>query len=191
MADDDLRPSADSAVAADAVVDGQPVASLIASLPLGRDSVYRLLRALGIETVNGPGPGGRRVAWIRSADAERLTEAATAVDNKRATIGTFEALAAGAVVKAPQSPQTLQTLAEVESAESAASADGAELLQRIEAAAGAVAVGFPLTTTELAWVIGARPGGPVVTRGGLTATRTARNVWRLSAASADSADPRA
>jgi len=191
MADAELTPSADSAVAADAVVDGQPVASLIASLPLGRDSVYRLLRALGIETVNGPGPGGRRVAWIRTPDAERLTDAAQAVAAKRATIGTFEALAAGAVVKAPQSPQTLQTLAEVESAESAASADGAELLQRIEAAAGAVALGFPLSTAELAWVIGARPGGPLVTRGGLTATRTARNVWRLSAASAESADPEA
>jgi hypothetical protein len=166
------------------------VASLIKTLPLGRDSVYRLLRALGIETVNGPGPGGRgRVAWIRTPDAERLTDAAQAVDSKRATIGEFEALAAGALAKAPQYPQSPQTLAEVESAESAASADGAELLQRIEAAAGAVAVGFPLTTAELAWVIGARPGGPVVTRGGLTATRTARNVWRLSAASAESADP--
>lgn len=162
---------------------GVAVADVIATGRLGRDSIYRLIRALGIKTFQGPGDGGRgRIAWISDADAMRLNDAAAAVTAKRATIGQYEAQAAGALV---QAPQTLQTVPEVESAESAATTDGAELLRRIDAAAAAAAIGFPLTTAETAWILGARPGAAVVTRGGLTATRTARNVWRLSAESAE------
>jgi hypothetical protein len=179
-------PDDDPQVLPPGVVDGVAVADLIATLPLGRDSIYRLIRALGIETVPGPGDGGRgRIAWVRTADAERINDAAQAVAAKRATIGQYEAQAAGALVQAPQTLQTLQTVPEVESADSAATTDGAELLRRIDAAAAAAAIGFPLTTAETAWILGARPGAPVVTRGGLTATRTARNVWRLSADSAE------
>lgn len=62
-------------------VDGVRLAELIDQLPLSRGSVFELVKALGIVTTKGPGPGGRgRVAWVSSADADRLSEAAHRVD---------------------------------------------------------------------------------------------------------------
>jgi hypothetical protein len=177
----------DSARAVDAVPDGERLSSLIERLPLSRGSVFELVRALGIETAKGPGPGGRgRVAWLSAADAVRLEDAAAEVAAGRLRI----ADAGGALAPSPQHPQTPPTLpTEAPSAASADSADGAGLLQRIQAAEAAARVGFPLSTSEVAWILGAKPGAPVVARAGLRAERMARNVWRLqSAESADSGD---
>ncbi len=177
----------DSARAVDAVPDGERLSSLIERLPLSRGSVFELVRALGIETAKGPGPGGRgRVAWLSAADAARLEDAAAEVAAGRLRI----ADAGGALAPSPQHPQTPPTLpTEAPSAASADSADGAGLLQRIQAAEAAARVGFPLSTAEVAWILGAKPGAPVVARAGLRAERMARNVWRLqSAESADSGD---
>lgn len=163
------------------------MSSLIERLPLSRGSVFELVRALGIETAKGPGPGGRgRVAWLSAADAVRLEDAAHEVAAGRLRI----ADAGGALAPSPQHPQTPPTLpTEAPSAASADSADGAGLLQRIQAAEAAARVGFPLSTAEVAWILGAKPGAPVVARAGLRAERMARNVWRLqSAESADSGD---
>ena len=174
----------DSARAVDAVPDGERLSSLIERLPLSRGSVFELVRALGIETAKGPGPGGRgRVAWLSATDAARLEDAAAEVAAGRLRI----ADAGGALARSPQTPPTLPT--EAPSAASADSADGAGLLQRIQTAEAAARVGFPLSTSEVAWILGARPGAAVVTRGGLRAERVARNVWRLqSVESADSGD---
>ena len=178
--------SADSAATAAtvaAVPDGVRLAALIDALPLSRGSLFALLRTLGIETLKGPGPNGRgRVAWLSSADADRLTDAAQEVNAGRRKIADFST----ALAVSPQTPPPMPTLP---AAASADSADGAGLLQRMEAADRAVSTGFPLSTIEATWILGARPGGPVVVRGGLRAERLARNVWRLSAASPDSADP--
>ena len=60
---------------------------------------------------------------------------------------------------------------------------------RLEAAERAIRSGLGLTTTETAWILGVKPGGSPITRGGIRATRTGWNCWRLeSAPSADSAD---
>jgi hypothetical protein len=174
----------DSTRAVDAVPDGERLSSLIERLPLSRGSVFELVRALGIETAKGPGPGGRgRVAWLSAADAVRLEDAAAEVAAGRLRI----ADAGGALAPSPQRPQTPPILPT--EAVSADSADGAGLLQRIQAAEAAARVGFPLSTAEVAWILGAKPGAPVVARAGLRAERMARNVWRLqSAESADSGD---
>ena len=66
------------------------------------------------------------------------------------------------------------------------SADPAPSLARLEAAERAIRSGLGLTTTEVAWILGVRPGSAVVTRGGIQATRTGWNCWRLQ--SADSGD---
>lgn len=179
----------DSAPVVDAVPDGERLASLIERLPLSRGSVFELIKALGIETEKGPGPGGRgRVAWLNANDAARLEDAAREVAAGRLRI----ADAGGALATAPQRPPTPgspQTLPIEAPAASSDSADGAGLLDRIAAAEGAMRLGFPLSTAEVGWILGARPGGPVVTRAGLQAERLARNVWRLrSAASGESAD---
>ncbi|MEB3247286.1 MAG: hypothetical protein VKJ63_05420, partial [Synechococcus sp.] len=40
----------------------------------------------------------------------------------------------------------------------------------------------PLTTAEVSFLMGAKPGTERVERGGLVARRVSRNVWRLSKA---------
>ncbi|QNI55696.1 hypothetical protein SynBIOSE41_03215 [Synechococcus sp. BIOS-E4-1] len=55
-----------------------------------------------------------------------------------------------------------------------------QLRQRLELTSLAVDSGAPLTTTEVTYLLGARPGTESVERGGLTARRVSRNVWRLS-----------
>ena len=180
--------SPDSAAAVDAVEalpDGVRLAELVEALPLSRGSVFELVKALGIITAKGPGPGGKgRVAWLTGADADRVRRAAHEVAAGRLRIADV-----GGMVHRPQTPPTLATLQEAPSPDSAAAADPAALLQRMEAADRALRTGFPLTTAEVALILGVRPGGPVVARAGIVAHRIARNVWRLAAASPDSPDP--
>lgn len=173
-------PSADSPDTADAAVDGIRLAELVEQLPVGRSSVFELIKVLRIETINGPGPGGRgRVAWVGAADADRLADAAARVKRKEVKIAD---LAHG--LQRRQSPQTAMAAA---SAGSAESADHAPFLARLEAAERAIRSGLGLTTYETAWILGVRPGSSPLTRGGITATRTGWNCWRLE--SAESADP--
>jgi hypothetical protein len=63
--------------------------------------------------------------------------------------------------------------------EEATSADLVALRQRLELTRLALETGAPLSTAEVTHLLGARPGGEVVERGGLTARRLRRNVWRL------------
>jgi hypothetical protein len=61
-------------------------------------------------------------------------------------------------------------------------ADLAGLRQRLELVQLALETGAPLSTAEVSLLLGARPGAPVVQRGGLRARRLSRNVWKLSRA---------
>jgi hypothetical protein len=61
-------------------------------------------------------------------------------------------------------------------------ADLAGLRQRLELVQLALDTGAPLSTAEVSLLLGARPGAPVVQRGGLRARRLSRNVWKLSRA---------
>ena len=172
-------PSADSPDTADAAVDGIRLAELVEQLPVGRSSVFELIKVMGISTENGPGPGGRgRVAWVSAADADRLADAAERVSRKEVKIAD---LAHG--LQRRRSPQTAIA---TPSAGSAESADPAPFLARLEAAERAIGSGLGLTTNETAWILGVRPGSSPLTRGGITATRTGWNCWRLE--SAESAD---
>ncbi len=54
------------------------------------------------------------------------------------------------------------------------------LRQRLEITDLAIRTGAPLSTAEVAQLMGARPGASLVERGGLTARRLGRNVWKLS-----------
>ncbi len=164
---------------ADAVADGIRLTELVEELPLSRSSVFELLKVLKITTDTGPGPTGKgRVAWVSAEDADTIRAAATRVKNKEIRIAD---LAIGL-----QRRQTPQTAISTGSAMSADSPDAAPFLARLEAADKAIRSGLGLTTDETAWILGVKPGSAVVTRGGITATRTARNCWRLQ--SADSPD---
>ena len=58
--------------------------------------------------------------------------------------------------------------------------DLAGLRQRLEITDLAIRTGAPLSTAEVTQLMGARPGAALVERGGLTARRLGRNVWKLS-----------
>lgn len=164
---------------ADGVADGVRLTELVERLPLSRGSVFELLKVLGIATTKGPGPGGRgRVAWVSSADADRITDAAGRVDRGEVRIAD---LAHGL-----QRRQTPQTAIRRASALSADSADPSPFLARLEAAERAIASGLGLTTAEATWILGVKPGSSPLTRGRIRATRTGYNCWILE--SADSAD---
>lgn len=66
--------------------------------------------------------------------------------------------------------------------EDGGTADLTSLRQRLELTDLALRTGAPLTTAEISVLLGARPGGSVVERGGLRARRISRNVWKLSRA---------
>jgi hypothetical protein len=55
-----------------------------------------------------------------------------------------------------------------------------QLRQRLELTALAIETGAPLTTSEVSVLMGAKPGGERVERGGLVARKVSRNVWRIS-----------
>lgn len=65
-------------------------------------------------------------------------------------------------------------------AEDGGRCDVASLRQRLELTDLALRTGAPLSTAEVTYLMGARPGGEAVERGGLRARRLSRNVWKLS-----------
>ena len=67
--------------------------------------------------------------------------------------------------------------------EDGGSADLSALKQRLELTQLAIQTGAPLSTAEVSQLLGARPGASLVERGGLTARRISRNVWKLSRSS--------
>jgi hypothetical protein len=153
--------------------EGAPLSELIAMLPLSRGSIFELIRALGITTTKGPGPDGKgRVAWLNNHDVAQLSEAAFRVDRGEVRI---RDLAQGLATR--PTPQTAITAASGASAESA---DPTPFLARLEAAERAITTGLGLTTAETAWVLGFTPRSSPVIRGGVTATRTGWNCWRLT-----------
>ena len=54
------------------------------------------------------------------------------------------------------------------------------LRDRLELTELAINTGAPLTTSEVSILMGAKPGKSKIERGGLLATKIARNVWKLS-----------
>lgn len=154
-----------------ASVDGIRLADLAEELPVGRSSVFELLKALRIVTAKGPGPDGKgRVAWVSNGDADRLRAAARSVAAGERKIADFSA------ALAMRNPHTSKK------ALSTDSADASPFLARLEAAERAIASGLGLTTSEAAWILGVLPGSSPLTRGGITATRTGKNCWLLTKA---------
>ena len=160
-----MNESAESAVS----VDGIQLAEFVANSPLSRGSIFELIKALGISTTKGPGPGGKgRVAWLSADDADRLDLAAQAVNKGTTKIADYST--------------GLQRLATPPTPpiESAESADPAPFLARLDAAERAVRSALGLTTAEASWILGVRPGSTPLVRGGLTITRTGWNCWLIT-----------
>lgn len=71
-------------------------------------------------------------------------------------------------------------------AEDGGRCDVAALRQRLELTDLALRTGAPLSTAEVSYLLGAKPGAETVERGGLRARRISRNVWKLSQVSSGS-----
>lgn len=174
----DSADSVDSANSAAPQPEGARLAELIEMLPLSRGSIFELIKALGIVTSKGPGPDGKgRVAWLNDRDVAQLTEAAFRVHRGEVRIAD---LSHGLTTQ--QTPQTAITASSAASADSADPTDPAPFLARLEAAERAITSGLGLTTAEVSWVLGVKPSTSPLTRGGITATRTGWNCWRLASA---------
>jgi hypothetical protein len=65
-------------------------------------------------------------------------------------------------------------------AEDGGRCDVAALRQRLELTDLALRTGAPLSTAEVAYLMGVRPTTEAIERGGLRARRLSRNVWKLS-----------
>jgi hypothetical protein len=161
------------------VPDGVTLSELMTQLPLSRASVFELIKALGITTAKGPGPGGRgRVAWLSGADARRIKQAADAVNDGDVRIADF--------AQGRASLATLQTVPAAPvaaSAESGDRVDAGRLQARLRAAETALSSGLGLTTAEAAWVLRAplKPKSSPVIKGRIKATYTGSNCWVLTA----------
>ena len=55
-----------------------------------------------------------------------------------------------------------------------------KLRDRLELTQLAIETGAPLSTSEVSFLMGAKPGKKNVERGGLVATKISRNIWKIS-----------
>ena len=55
-----------------------------------------------------------------------------------------------------------------------------KLRDRLELTQLAIQTGAPLTTAEVSFLMGAKPGKKNVERGGLVATKISRNIWKIA-----------
>ena len=55
-----------------------------------------------------------------------------------------------------------------------------KLRDRLELTDLAIKTSAPLTTSEVTYLIGAKPGKSKVARGGVLATKISRNIWKIS-----------
>lgn len=153
-----------------AVPDGMTLAAWWESRAVPRSTAFKLVRIAGIE------PGKVRVDGSRSPVSFLSAAHVAALDALHdrlqggATLGQLEGALAGL-----RRPEPSQAPAAPEPPPRPSGA----VLSRLQAGQLAIESGLPLTTAEVAWIMGARPGGDVVTRGRVTARRGGRNLWHL------------
>jgi hypothetical protein len=141
---------------------------------IARATAFRLLKVAGITPHKMKVPGSR--APVSALDAAMVAALDGLADRLREGESMAQLEAAAATALAPVAPSEPVS----DSLEpSSGGPDAGALLERMAVAEKAIATGFPLTTAQVAWVLGARPGADAVTRGGITATRQSRNCWTL------------
>ena len=161
-----------------AIPDGILFADWIEQQGISKSTAYKWRSELGIHTAKRR-IGSRVEVWLSAgqqalmeryaAELSRGVTTATALERMGITPSESVALQQ----QAPPESVALQWTAPVET-------DGDRLNSRLEAAERAITTGLGLSTSETAWVLGFTPRSSPVTRGGITATRTGWNCWRLT-----------
>jgi hypothetical protein len=164
----------DNSAALDATPAGVRLSDWIADAPIGKTAAYELLKALGITPAKLKLPGvSAAVSMLSEAEAQAMDRAAAAVAGGN-SIAELTALVTNSRTTATDRGRSAAAASEPTGPTPEA------LLTRLQAVQLAAATGAPLTTAEAAWLLGARPGAAVVTRGRLTAERVGRNCWTLT-----------
>jgi hypothetical protein len=153
----------------------------IARRGCAKSTAYRMRGELGIEPERRR-VGGTVQVWLTGPQEALLDAYAEALARG---FTTAEALASvgrpGALVES-DGAAGLVPMDSIEPAPAdPVESDGAvrTLRDRLAALRDAIDLGAPLTTAEVALLLGARPGGAVVVRGRLRAVREGRNLWTI------------
>jgi hypothetical protein len=161
--------------AIEALPSGQRLSEWIEAAPIGKTAAYELLKALGITPAKARFPGAAAAVSMLSAEQVVVMDRAA------------EQVAAGrsiadltAIITRPRT--TVNEPDEAQGGKVTAK-DRADLMARIEAAEAAMRSGFPLTTKQVVWILGANPGaavGATVPRGRIAVTHHGPGHWSLA-----------
>jgi hypothetical protein len=156
-------------------IDRVPLSHWYESRGIARATAFRLVKVAGITPHKIKVPGGR--APVSALDPAMVTALDALSDRLRAgeSMAQLEASSTRAITVTEPS----ETVSDDHQDQPVAT-DAAALLQRLQAIELAIATGAPLSTADVSMLLGARPGGPVVTRARVTATRHGRNLWSLT-----------
>jgi hypothetical protein len=169
---------------------GSLFADWIAAKGIAKSTGYKWRSELGI-TPEKRRRGAAVEVWLTAEDQQLLEDYAEALSrglttrDALAAVGRpapMESIGQGALVPVDSTGQ--DALVPMES-DGTAEADPMEsdglqhLRRRLAALRDAVDLGAPLSTAEVALLLGARPSGKKVTRGRLTAVWQSRNVWTI------------
>ena len=158
-----------------AVLDGMRLSDWWESRGLSRSTAWRLVAMAQVQPSKARAAGSRApVAFLSEAQVLVLDQLADQLRNG-ATMAQLERSA----LAAPSHPEPASDDGGATAGATAAPTPEA-LLTRLQALQLAAATGAPLSTAEVSWLLGARPGAAVVTRGRVIAHRQGRNCWSLS-----------
>lgn len=158
-----------------AEIDSMPLSSWWESRGIPRSTAFKLVKVAGIKPGRIRVPSSKLpVSSITPADAQKLDALAARLKDG-ATLPQLEAEITTSLVA--QSAHQQETVSDGLSHQQQYEAGA--LIQRLEAGERAIRSGLPLTTSEVAWLLMARPGGDRVQRAGVEAIRHGRNCWEL------------
>ncbi|TWB87699.1 hypothetical protein FB106_12034 [Synechococcus sp. Ace-Pa] len=163
-----------------AVLDGMQLSAWWESRAVPRSTAFKLVKIAGIEPGKVRAEGSRSpVSFLDQGQVEALDALHRQLQNG-ATLAQLEG--ALTTLRRPEPAQDINPAPLPEEASAMAQA----VLSRLKAGRLALETGLPLTTAEVGWLLGARPGGDSVARGRAIARRLARNVWTLEPSKDDS-----
>jgi hypothetical protein len=165
-----------------AVPDGLRLSEWIESRGVSRSTTYSLLRLAGIEPEARRVDGSRKpVSFLTAAQLVVMDAMAEQLRDGR-TLAQLSAMVPTRTVRDDpgQDPEPSETIPDG-SPDDPGLSRPLTLPERLQALQLALDTGAPLSTADVAQLLGARPGGPEVQRGRVLAVRHARNVWTLEA----------
>lgn len=162
-------------------IDAMPLSAWWESRGIPRSTAFKLVKVAGIKPGRIRVPSSKLpVSSITPADAQKLDSLAARLKSG-ATLPQLEAENTTSLVSAStDQPETVS-----DGLSHHQQHDAGALIQRLEAGERAIHSGLPLTTSEVAWLLQARPGGDRVQRAGVEALRHGRNCWQLRRSESD------